>query len=101
MGRKKKGFKKEEVGFVRSYIEKNLTTKNWPSHETQQAALTDYNQRPTVGRYAHDEVTRWCNQWLSDMQWQRLKNTRRIHGATDKNPQSFPKGFNYPTMPGK
>ncbi len=75
MGRKKKGFKKEEVGFVRGYIEKKLTTKNWPSYETHQAALTDYKQRPTVGRYAHDEVTRWCNQWLSDTQWQRLKNT--------------------------
>lgn len=75
MGRKKIGFKKEEISFVRSYIEKKLITKNWPSHDTQQEALTDYKQRPIVGRYAHDELTRWCKKWLNDTQWQQLKNT--------------------------
>ena len=75
MGRKRTGFKKEEVGFVRSYIEKKLITKNWPSHITQQEALADYKQRPIVGRYAHDELTRWCNKWLNDTQCQQLKNT--------------------------
>jgi|GEM_PF-6007759 len=75
MGRKRTAFKKEQVGFVRSYIEKKLITRNWPSYETRQAALDDFRQRPIVGRYAHDELTRWCYRWLSDMQWHCLKNT--------------------------
>lgn len=75
MGRKRTVFKKEQVGFVRNYIEKKLISRNWPSGETRQAALNDFRQRPTVGRYAHDELTRWCYQWLNDTQWQCLKNT--------------------------
>ena len=67
--------KKEEVGFVRSYLEKKLYTKDWPSHETQKEALADYEQRPIVGKFAHDELARWCRKWLNDAQCLQLRNT--------------------------
>lgn len=66
---------KEEIGFVRSYIEKKISSRNWPSEETQSEALADFKKRPICGRYAHDELIWWCNQWLSDAQWRQFKNT--------------------------
>lgn len=75
MGRKRAGFTKEEIGFVRSYIEKKLVAKDWPSHETHRKALADYIRRPTAGRYANDDLARWCNKWLDPTQWHKLRNT--------------------------
>ena len=74
---RRKGFAKNEICWVRGYIERKFgMDPTWPKETQRQASKVAFemiNSGHTEGR----EIFLWCRTWLSRVQWSSLKSTLR------------------------